>query len=74
MNISKSYQDLISCCNYRIMLLDGGFGTVLSQQNLTEVDFRGKMFADHYVELKGDNDVLCLTAPDKVKAIHIAYL
>lgn len=74
MNISKSYQDLISCCNYRIMLLDGGFGTVLSQQNLTEADFRGKMFADHYVELKGDNDVLCLTAPDKVKAIHIAYL
>ena len=74
MNISKSYQDLISCCNYRIMLLDGGFGTVLCQQNLTESDFRGKMFADHYVELKGDNNVLCLTAPDKVKAIHIAYL
>ena len=74
MNLSKSYQDLISCCNYRIMLLDGGFGTVLCQQNLTEADFRGTMFADHYVELKGDNDVLCLTAPDKVKDVHLAYL
>ena len=74
MNLSKSYQELISCCNHQIMVMDGGFETVLCQQGLTEADFRGKMFADHFVDLKGDNDVLCLTAPEKVKEVHLAYL
>ena len=74
MNLSKSYQDLISCCNHRIMVLDGDFGTELQRQNVTEAEFRGKMFADHFVNLKGDNEVLCLTAPDKVKDVHQAYL
>lgn len=74
MNLSKSYQELISCCNHQVMVLDGGFNAVLQRLNLSEADFRGKMFADHFVELKGDNDVLCLTAPDKVKGIHLAFL
>ena len=74
MNLSKSYQELISCCNHQVMVLDGGFNAVLQRLNLSETDFRGKMFADHFVELKGDNDVLCLTAPDKVKGIHLAFL
>lgn len=74
MNLSKSYQELISCCNHQVLVLDGGFNAVLQRLNLSEADFRGKMFADHFVELKGDNDVLCLTAPDKVKGIHLAFL
>ena len=47
---------------------------MLGQMNLAESDFRGKMFADHFVDLKGDSDVLCLTAPDKVKEVHLANL
>ncbi|MBR3852461.1 MAG: homocysteine S-methyltransferase family protein [Fibrobacter sp.] len=74
MNLSKSYQELISCCNHQVLVLDGGFNAVLQRLNLSEADFRGKMFADHFVELKGDNNVLCLTAPDKVKGIHLAFL
>ena len=74
MNLSKSYQDLISCCNHQIVILDGGFGAMVQRSHLTEADFRGKMFADHYVNLTGDNDVLCLTAPGKVKGIHLDYL
>ena len=74
MNLSKSYQDLISCCNHQIVLLDGDFGIMLQRMGLSESDYRGKMFADHFVELKGDNDVLCLTAPEKVKNVHLAYL
>jgi len=74
MNLSKSYQELISCCNHQVLVLDGGFNAVLQRLNLSEADFRGKMFADHFVELKGNNNVLCLTAPDKVKGIHLAFL
>ena len=57
MNLSKSYQELISCCNHQVLVLDGGFNAVLQRLNLSEADFRGKMFADHFVELKGDNVV-----------------
>ena len=74
MNLSKSYQELISCCNHRVMVLDGGFSAMLCRLDLTEADYRGQMFADHFVDLKGDNEVLCLTAPDKVKEVHLAYL
>ena len=74
MNLSKSYQDLISCSNHQIMVLDGDFGIVLQRTDLAEADYRGKMFADHFVELKGDNEVLCLTAPEEVKKVHLAYL
>lgn len=74
MNLSKSYQDLISCCNHQIMLLDGGFGAMVQRMDLSEAEFRGRLFPDHFVELKGDNEVLCLTAPEKVKSVHLAYL
>jgi 5-methyltetrahydrofolate--homocysteine methyltransferase len=73
MNLSKSYQELIACCNFHVLVLDGGIGAVLGQKDLAESDFRGKMFADHFVDLKGDNDV-CLTASAQVKALHLANL
>ena len=74
MNLSKSYQELMSCCNYRVLVMDGGFGAVAGQMDLAESDYRGKMFADHFVDLKGDNEVLCLTAPQKLRDVHLAYL
>ncbi|MCF0215504.1 MAG: methionine synthase [Fibrobacteraceae bacterium] len=74
MNFSKSYKDLSSACEKRVLILDGAFGTMVQRLNLTEEDFRGELFKGHPVELKGNNDVLNLTAPEKIKSIHRAYL
>ncbi len=60
--------------NKRILLLDGAMGTMLQRKNLTEKDFRGNLFKNHSVELKGNNDVLCLTRPDVIADIHRQYL
>lgn len=56
------------------MLLDGGMGTMIIKQKLTEETFRGTMFRDWKVQLKGNNDVLVLTRPDIIKDIHKQYL
>ena len=58
----------------RILILDGATGTYLQGLNLTEEDFRGERFREHPVPLKGCNDVLCLTKPDAVIAMHRAYI
>ena len=52
----------------RILILDGAMGTMIQQYNLTEEDFRGKRFAQIPGQLKGNNDILCLTRPDKYLA------
>jgi 5-methyltetrahydrofolate--homocysteine methyltransferase len=57
----------------RIVLLDGGMGTMLQGYSLGEQDFRGERFADHPRPLKGNSDLLSLTRPDVVAAIHRAY-
>ena len=54
----------------RIMIFDGGMGTMLQQHRFTEDDFRGAEFKDHPKNLKGNNDLLCLTKPDVVYEIH----
>jgi 5-methyltetrahydrofolate--homocysteine methyltransferase len=58
----------------RILVLDGGMGTMLQSHRLDEADFRGSRFARHPKELRGNNDVLSLTRPDVVRRIHAAYL
>lgn len=58
----------------RILVLDGAMGTMIQQYNLTEEDFRGKRFAELPGQMKGNNDLLCLTRPDVVKEIHRKYL
>ncbi len=62
-----------SSCN-RVMVLDGGMGTMIQQYQLREEDFRGARFANHGHELKGCNDVLSLTCPFVVRDIHRKYL
>ena len=57
----------------RIMILDGAMGTMIQRHKLDEAAFRGDRFADHDSDLKGDNDLLCLTQPDIIEAIHDAY-
>ena len=58
----------------RILILDGAMGTMIQQYNLTEEDFRGKRFAQIPGQLKGNNDILCLTRPDVIRDIHRKYL
>ncbi len=58
----------------RIMVLDGAMGTMIQQYTLTEADFRGERFRHHPCDVRGNNDLLCLTRPDILEAIHRAYL
>lgn len=58
----------------RIMVLDGGMGTMIQQYGLTEAQYRGDQFKDHSKLLQGNNDLLSLTQPDIICAIHRAYL
>ncbi len=58
----------------RILILDGAMGTMIQGYKLEEADYRGERFADWPSDLKGNNDLLCLTRPDVIKAIHRAYL
>ena len=57
----------------RILVIDGAMGTMLQRFKLTEADFRGERFKEHATDLKGNSDLLSLTRPDVVRAIHDEY-
>ena len=58
----------------RILILDGALGTMIQKYNLTEAEFRGDRFVEQPGQMKGNNDILCLTAPHIVHDIHRKYL
>ena len=58
----------------RILVLDGAMGTMIQSYGLDEDDFRGPLLREHGSELRGNNDILSLTRPDVIEAIHRAYL
>ncbi len=58
----------------RILVLDGGMGTMIQSYRLEEEDYRGTRFADWESDLKGNNDLLVLTKPEVITAIHYGYL
>lgn len=68
---TKMIQQLI---RERILVLDGAMGTMIQQYNLSEADFRGERFKDIPGQLKGNNDLLCLTRPEVIEDIHRKYL
>lgn len=55
-------------------MLDGAMGTMIQRLGLTEQDYRGDRFRDFDRELKGNNDLLVLTHPEDIAAIHRAYI
>ena len=67
-------RSLIDLAKEKILILDGALGTMVQSYNLSEDDFRGNMFADFKGQLKGNNDVLCLTKPEIIMDIHRRYL
>ena len=58
----------------RILILDGAMGTMIQRYDLNEDDFRGELFKDSEIDLKGNNDLLSLTRPQIIQEIHEKYL
>ncbi|MBE0510145.1 MAG: homocysteine S-methyltransferase family protein, partial [Gammaproteobacteria bacterium] len=65
---------LLEALAQRILILDGATGTMIQAYKLEEADYRGERFADWPSDLKGNNDLLVLSQPQIVTAIHKAYL
>ncbi len=73
-DLSTRLTALHEALRQRILILDGGMGTMIQSFKLEEADYRGERFADWPMDLKGNNDLLILTQPDKIAAIERAYL
>ncbi|MEM1140485.1 MAG: homocysteine S-methyltransferase family protein, partial [Pseudomonadota bacterium] len=58
----------------RILIIDGAMGTMIQRHDFDEAAYRGSRFADYGQDVKGNNDLLSLTQPDTIRAIHTAYL
>ena len=67
-------KDILRMMRERILILDGATGTYLQQLGLTENDFRGTIFNNHPLPLKGCNDVLCITKPEAIRQMHQDYI
>ncbi|MEE8137190.1 MAG: homocysteine S-methyltransferase family protein, partial [Thermodesulfobacteriota bacterium] len=72
--VSRSYDLISKLLKERILFLDGAMGTMIQRYKLEEEDFRGEQFKDHHIDLKGNNDLLCLTRPEIITEIHRSYL
>ena len=57
-----------------ILVIDGAMGTEIQSRNLSPDDFRGDRFAQHPIDLTGNNDILALTRPDVIGDIHRSYI
>jgi 5-methyltetrahydrofolate--homocysteine methyltransferase len=66
--------ELAALLEKRILVLDGAMGTMIQSYKLGEAEYRGARFVGHAHDVKGDNDLLVLTQPDVIRAIHNAYL
>ena len=71
--LSNVEQEFRRVAAERILVLDGGMGTMIQSLKLSEADFRGTRFAGHAHDLRGNNDLLILTQPDAIRDIHLAY-
>lgn len=69
--MSKTLQEIIK---EKILVLDGAMGTMIQRYKLSEEDYRGDRFAEWPSDIQGNNDLLSLTRPDIIKAIHCEYL
>ena len=72
--MTESEKQLRKILAERVAILDGAMGTMIQSYKLDEQAFRGGQFAHHDRDLKGCNDVLCITQPDLVVDIHVQYL
>jgi len=71
---TKTRTRLEEALKKRILIIDGAMGTMIQRHKLEEKDYRGERFADWASDLKGNNDLLCLTQPEIIEGIHREYL
>src|SRR3954470_4102408 len=71
MNTEENLRRLL---DKRILIIDGAMGTMVQRYKLEEADYRGERFKDWHTDVKGNNDLLCLTQPHIIKEIHKQYL
>ena len=69
--MEKTIQEYL---NERILIIDGAMGTMIQRYKLEEKDYRGERFSDWHTDVKGNNDLLSITQPQIVEAIHTQYL
>src|SRR5258705_11778928 len=69
--MKKTIQD---CLKERILIIDGAMGTMIQRHKVEEKDYWGLRFADWPSDLKGNNDLLCLTQPPIIEGMHLEYL
>ena len=78
MSISPERQARIAALHQaiqqRILILDGGMGTMIQSYRLKEADYRGERFANYHMDIAGNNDLLCITQPGVIREIQRAYL
>jgi 5-methyltetrahydrofolate--homocysteine methyltransferase len=73
MNRTERIAALKAAARERVLILDGSWGVMIQKRGLAEADYRGDRFTDHPGQLKGDNDLLCLTRPDIIADLHDQY-
>jgi Methionine synthase I (cobalamin-dependent), methyltransferase domain len=73
MNRQERIAALKAIAKERILILDGSWGVMIQKRGLAEGDYRGERFAHHNLELKGNNDLLCITRPDIIADLHDQY-
>lgn len=66
--------DIRKALEKRILIIDGAMGTMIQRYKLEEADYRGERFKDWHLDVKGNNDLLCLTQPHIIEDIHSQYL
>ncbi|MEZ0393419.1 MAG: methionine synthase, partial [Pseudobdellovibrionaceae bacterium] len=71
---SALWLELEDLLKRKILFIDGAMGTMVQQYKLQEADYRGDLFKDSKIDLKGNNDLLCLTRPDVIREIHRTYI
>ena len=72
--MSSTLEQLKDLLSKRILFLDGAMGTMIQSYGLTEEDYRGDRWKDHPIEVKGNNDMLCISQPHVIQEIHEKYL
>ena len=71
--MSDKTEQIKQLMSEKILILDGAMGTMIQSYKLEEKDYRGEQFIAHSCDLKGNNDLLSITQPNIIKAIHSAY-
>ena len=71
---TATFETLSKIMDERALVIDGAMGTSIQRYKLSEADYRGERYKDHSHDLKGNNDILVLTKPEVISAIHNGYL